>query len=199
MSIASNCASISSTLSSLIVVASGNASIKSCTSFEVIIETLFSSFSKTTVLDSSFVSSSNITVLLDSSLLFSFTGLIIVLLDSSITGTYILQSSRVAPSLLQTGQSTFIDSSLHCVSQIHSSVSSNSSCAKTLAGARENNMHRESRILSIRFLILIPPYTARIDCTDVYAVNKPRRLTNQQVVFLYLFANKVTLCLSTSI
>ena len=68
------------------------------------------------------------------------------------------QFSGKAPSTPQMGQSAFIASAVQAVSQLHTGGVSVLSSAKAAVGIRHSSIHRESRVLNMRFFMLLPPF-----------------------------------------
>ena len=71
---------------------------------------------------------------------------------------YLAQFSGKAPSAPQTGQSVFMFSTVQAVSQMQTGGSSALSSAKAAVGIRHSSIHRASRVLNMRFFILLPPF-----------------------------------------
>ena len=71
---------------------------------------------------------------------------------------YFAQFSAEAPSAPQTGQSVFMLSAVQAVSQLHTGGVSVLSSAKAAVGIRHSSIHRASRVLNMRFFILLPPF-----------------------------------------
>ena len=68
------------------------------------------------------------------------------------------QFSGKASSAPQTGQSVFMLSAVQAVSQLHTGGVSVLSSAKAAVGIRHSSIHRASRVLNMRFFILLPPF-----------------------------------------
>ena len=77
---------------------------------------------------------------------------------SSAGWAHFAQFSGKAPSAPQTGQSVFMLSAVQAVSQLQTGGVSVLSSAKAAVGIRHSSIHKASRVLNMRFFILLPPF-----------------------------------------